>query len=111
MKLKVKKSRINAATKTICIIHEDDAKKLGVTPLNRIILNHRRKETAAVVNTSKTLVHSGEIIIDSELANILRVNTGDNIKAEPREMLISKEAIRKKIHNKPISFSEDLRKT
>jgi len=106
MKLKVKKSKINAATKTICIIHEDDAKKLGVIPLNRIILNYDRKETAAVVNTSTSLVHSGEIIIDSELANILRVNTGDNIKAEPREMLISKEAIRKKIHNKHISFSE-----
>ncbi len=106
MKLKVKKSKISAATKTVCIIHEEDAKKLGVAPLDRIVLKNDRRHAAAVVNTTTSLVKPKNIIIYNKLADVLGTETGDMIEAYPRAMLISKTSIRKKISDKRINLTD-----
>lgn len=108
MKMKIKRSRINADTKLICIINQKDAEKLGVDPLNRIILRdlNNKKRITSVVDTTTDLVQPGNIILDEKLANVLGVKNDDKIDVEPRKIVLSKSAIRKKIANKQMSLQD-----
>ncbi len=106
MKLKVRMLELDASGKPIVIINSEDARELGVYPLERIVLINGRKRTAAVVNITKKFVKMGEIIVYDEVKEILGLRHGQIIDAEPRKELLSKNYIRKKIDGGEMNYKE-----
>jgi len=106
MKLKVRTLGLDAAGKTIVIINSENALELGVYPLERIVLQHRKKKLTVVVNITGRFVRSGEIVVYKEVQDILELKQGDLVEAYPREELISKSYIRKKIEGDELDYQE-----
>jgi len=106
MKLRVRCLDLDAGGKTIAIINAEDARELGVHPLERIILKKGRQTLTVLVNiTSKSVMH-GDIDVYSEVKEIMRLRDGDFIEVSPRPELASKQYIRKKIDGGELSYKE-----
>jgi len=106
MKLRVRTLGLDAGGKTIVIINSEDALELGVHPLERIVLRHGRKKLTVVVNITEKFVKPGEIVIYKEVKDILGLKSENIIEAYPREELISKGYIRKKIEGCELNYKE-----
>jgi len=106
MKLRVRVLGLDAAGKTIAIINDEDARELGVHPIERIVLKKGSKKLTVVVNTTKKFVKEGNIVVYKEVSELLRLKTGDTLEAEPRETLASKYYIRKKIDGGELAANE-----
>ncbi len=106
MKLKTRMLGLDAAGKPIVIINSEDARELGVYPLERIVLANGRRRTAAIVNVTKKFVKPGEVVVYNEVKEILNLRKGQYIEAEPRKELISKGFIRKKIEGSELEYKE-----
>ena len=106
MKLKVKTVNLDAGSKTIAIINREDARELGVHPLERIILSKGSKSVSAAVDISSDFVREGEIAVYAAIRNILKLKSGEKIDAEPRKELASKDYIRKKIDGYELNRKE-----
>jgi len=98
MKLKVRCLDLDAGGKTIVILNKNDAEELGVHPLDRVVLTHGKRELTAIVNISELFVKKGEIAIYDEVKRELFVNNKDVINVKPREELLSKKSIKRKIN-------------
>jgi len=106
MKLRVRCLDLDAGGKTIAIINSEDARELGVHPLERIVLKKGRHMLTVLVNiTSKSVLH-GDIDIYSEVKDIMRLRDGDTIDVKPRPELESKRYIRKKIDGGELNYKE-----
>jgi len=106
MKLKVKILDMDAGGKTIAIINSNDARGLGVHPLERVILKKGNKKITVIIDTTERFVKQGEIGVYDEVRKELKLKKGDIIKAEPRPQLLSKEYIRKKIDGGRLNYNE-----
>lgn len=106
MKMKVKIPGLDAAGKTIVIINSEDARGLGVYPLERIVLSNKKRRTSAVVNVTKKFVRAGEIVVYNEVAELLNLRNGQYIEAEPRKETVSKGFIRKKTDGVELNYTE-----
>jgi len=106
MKLRVHCLDLDAGGKTIAIINSEDARELGVHPLDRIILMKGKKKISAVVNVSDRFVLSGNIAVYNEIKDELRLKDEDYINVVQRPELESKQYIRKKIEGTELTYKE-----
>lgn len=106
MKLKAKTLKLTAGGKFISIINEEDAKELGINPLERIVISKGRKKVTTIINTTTKIIKPGEIAVYDEAREFLRLKSGESVNAEPREELLSKKYIRKKIDGNELNYKE-----
>ncbi|MEM7813533.1 MAG: thymidine phosphorylase [Candidatus Aenigmatarchaeota archaeon] len=106
MKLRVRCLDLDAGGKTIAIINEEDARELGVHPLERIILEKGRARLTVLVNMTSRFVGRGNIYVYAEVRDLMRLRDGDVVDAKPRPELASKQYIRKKIEGGELSYKE-----
>ncbi len=109
MRLKMKSiiPGLDTSAKTLAIIDKYDANRLGVEPLDRIVVNHGKKEVTCVIDVDKgTLINSGYILLSNEVAKILDIKDGNEVYIRRREELLSKKYIRKKVDGKKLSYKE-----
>lgn len=97
---------MDAAGKTIVIINNEDARDLGVHPLERIVLKKGKKKLTVIVNTTSRFVKEGEIVVYKEVSELLGLKNRDVVSVECREHLLSKEYIRKKIDGGELYYKE-----
>jgi len=106
MKLKAKTISLTAGGKFISIINEEDARELGVRPLERITISKGSKKITTVVNTTRQFIKPGNIAVFDEVRRFLKLKSGDHVHAERREELPSKKYISKKIDGDELNYSE-----
>ncbi len=106
MKLKVRIPNLDAGGKTVVIINDDDAKELGVYPLDRIVLKNGKKCLTVIINTTNRFVRPGEIVVYEEVRSMLSLKKGMYVTACPREELISKHYIKMKVAGKELSYRQ-----
>jgi len=93
----------------VCMLNENDAKVLGVSSEDRVVLtNPNNKETyvSAVVNIVKNLFKQGEIGISSQAHNELQLGNDKNIIACRADKPESYDYIKKKMNGKELTFDE-----
>jgi len=106
LKLRVRTLDLDAAGKTIAIINKEDALDLGVRALERIVLHKKKKKITVIVNITPRFVKPGEIVVYNEVKEILGLKNKDIVFAEPREELVSKKYIRKKVEGGELNYNE-----
>ena len=106
MKLRVRCLDLDAGGKAIAIINAEDARELGVHPLERIILEKSRRRLTALVNVTSRFVGRGEIAVYAEVRDLMRLRDGDAVIAVQRPELESKRYIRKKIDGGELGYKE-----
>ncbi|MEM7819457.1 MAG: AMP phosphorylase [Candidatus Aenigmatarchaeota archaeon] len=106
MKLRTRTISLTAGGKFISIINIEDARELGVKPLDRVVLTKGRKKITTVVNVTREFVKQGQIAIYDEVKKFMNLRSGDFVHVEPREELISKKYIRKKIDGGELDYKE-----
>lgn len=106
MKMKVKVIDFDAGGKMVSIINKDDAREIGVMPLDRLNLVNGKRKITVVVNTSQNYVNRGIIGIFKKVAEKIKLKNGSIVDVELREELISKLYIRQKIEGGKISYMQ-----
>lgn len=106
MKMRAKVLELNAGGKMIGIINEKDALELGVHPLDKIVLSKGSNKVTLTVDTAKSFVKPGTILLYSDVKEIMRIKSGATVRVESRKPLVSKLYIRKKTDNQELSYLE-----
>ncbi len=106
MKLKAKLIDLEAGGRFIVVINEKDAKKLGINPLDRVILSFSNKELVAIVNTAEKTINEGEIGVFEEVSNYFKLKDNEEINVRFAERPSSIEVIKKKLNGEEISKEE-----
>lgn len=106
MKLRVRCLDLDAGGKAIAIVNAEDARELGVHPLERIILSKGRQRLTVLVNVTPRFVLPGDIAVYAEVKEQMRLRDGDVVFASPRPELASKQYIRKKIDGGELNYRE-----
>ncbi|MCD6434172.1 MAG: thymidine phosphorylase, partial [Candidatus Diapherotrites archaeon] len=91
---------IDLATGTlVCVLHEDDARKLGILPIDRIELFNPRnkKRVVCIADITNTIVKKGEVGLFKEVKKELAVAANTKIFARVVQRPESIEFIRKKL--------------
>ncbi len=88
---------LDAGGKYIVVLNRKDAEDLGVRPLDRVIINYRKRTAVAIVNVSSTFVKEGEVLFFHEIAKNLNLVNGAKVDIRARGELISKRFIKRKI--------------
>lgn len=109
MKLKVKFLRWSAGL-PVAILHKDTAAKMGVHTKGRVSLNTisgPKKSLSTIINTSENhLVRKNEIVLSSEIHQILKIKNGQLLDVNLAQTIPSLENIRKKMNGKKLSKKE-----
>ncbi len=105
--LKVKAFPIQTG-KVIVILHEDDAKELGVFAGERVELENKKnnKRCVAIVDVTQHAVVDGQIGLYEETLEKLKCKSGCLISARATEPLKSVDLIRKKMTGEKLTTSE-----
>ena len=85
----------------IVIVNTQDAKELGVNPMDRLIIERKGEEHTGIIDTTKHLVEEGELGLTSELTDLegeLNVSVAERPK--------SVDYIKKKLENKELDREE-----
>ncbi|MBN1940593.1 MAG: thymidine phosphorylase, partial [Candidatus Diapherotrites archaeon] len=96
------------AGKLISIIHEKDAKELGVFPLDRIEISNKlnRKSITTVVDTTTTMLKENEIGLFEDVKNALGAKRGQALEVKASYQPASVAFIKKKIHGESLCEKE-----
>lgn len=105
MELKIKQCSLESGGKTIAILNKQDAEKLHVRALERIVVSNERKKVTCIVNISDKVVKKGEIMLYSEAQEELGSKKG-YVSVKPRHKLMSKEYIHDKVKGKELTEKE-----
>lgn len=99
MKLKVKDVNLSSGGPLIAIMHEDDAAKLDLYPLDRIKISRDNKKAIAVVDISKkgSGVEPGVIGLFKEVLNEIKIKDNSIVDIEVENKPESIEFIKKKL--------------
>jgi AMP phosphorylase len=108
MKLMVRPLSFETGKKYIIIIHELDAAKLGIHPLDRVIISTEKDSLVAIVNTTKDFVIPGEVAICTEIKENLKVKLGDYVSVKPAPLPESVEFIKQKLYGMRLDASQML---
>ncbi|MFA4820125.1 MAG: AMP phosphorylase [Candidatus Aenigmatarchaeota archaeon] len=106
MKMKIKIMNLDAGGKSIGIINQKDAMALGVHPLDRIVIQKGKRKATVTVDTAKSFVKQGTIVVYNEVKALMNLKSGDTVDAEPRKTLLSKSYIRKKTDGQELNYKE-----
>ena len=102
MKCKVKKKRLSSGGPLIAIMHETDAQKLGIHPLDRIQI----KKTAVVVNLTCCDIKPGYIGLFIETWNTINVKENEIIDIQPAKKPLSLKYIKQKLDGYELNEEE-----
>ncbi|HLD58729.1 MAG TPA: AMP phosphorylase [archaeon] len=96
------------AGKLISVIHEIDAKELGVFPLDRIEITNRKngKHIVTVVDTTTTMVRENEIGLFKDVQKALGIKKGQGAIVRQSPQPESVALIKKKIKGEALSAEE-----
>ncbi|MEM2963406.1 MAG: AMP phosphorylase [Candidatus Anstonellales archaeon] len=94
------------AGRKIVVLNEEEAIENDIYPSYRVLLEHNKRKTIAIVNLSRDHIKRGEIGIYEEVAEELGVGDGDKILIRQMEKPESMEYIKKKLDGKELSQSE-----
>ena len=99
LELKIKNLNLEAGTRVV-VINEDDAKDIGVRPLERVELYDPVKKDSfgVVVNISEDYIKKGEIGVYRDVAKLL--DSKNYVKISPVKDSDALRIIRKKIDGK-----------
>lgn len=104
--MKIKVLNLDTGGKSIAVINEKDAVEIGVHPLDKIVIRKGSKKATVTVDTAKSFVRRGSIVVYDEVRRLMNLKSGDMVDAEPRKSLESKLYIRKKIDNHELNYGE-----
>ncbi len=100
MKLKVRHQRLSAGEKAIAVLNEEDAKELGVLPLDRIMLSARKRKVTVIVNTTNKYIKEGEVGLFTDVYEILKTK---EVEVQPVKEFSSVRYIREKIEGRRLT--------
>jgi AMP phosphorylase len=105
--MKVKRFDIEAG-KLISVIHEIDAKELGVLPLDRIEITNlqNKKKVVTVVDTTTTMVGENEIGLFADVQKALGIKSKQAVEVKQSPQPESVALIKKKLEGKALSEKE-----
>ena len=92
----------------IIVIHEEDAKRNGIYPGNKIILKWGKKQTEVTVDLSKELIKEGEVGLFKDIIEKYPIQEGEIIELFLAPPPSSLEAIRKKLKGGRLNYEEIL---
>lgn len=102
MELRVRCLDLDAGGKMIAVLDDDDAKELGVRPLDRIVITakekYKEKNLTVIVNTSEKFIGRGNIAVYDEVRKELSLKPKQIVNVRRREQLESKNFIKDKIN-------------
>jgi len=88
------------------VLHEDDARELGLYAGDRAKITSRRESVIAIVDTTKKLVRRGEIGTFAELTEELKLKPHSTVSVTSAPYPISIEFIRKKMRGEDLTAEE-----
>jgi AMP phosphorylase len=91
--------------KPIVVLNEADARELGVTPGNILLIIHGDKQKTGVVMTTKTMVNKGSLMVTNELANALGLKEGGAVGIKPLSIPPSFPALKKRLRGERLEES------
>ncbi len=106
MKLSIKTMNLDAGGKAIAIIHEHDALSLGVHPLDKVVVRKGKVSITVTIDTTKTVVKPGTMIVFKEVTDILKLKNNDMVEAEALRALASEQYIKKKIDKDELNYDQ-----
>jgi len=92
--------------RNIVVLHEDDAKELGLYASDRAKLATPKATLVAITDTTTRMVRSGEIGTFAEVTKALDVNAGDVISVTPVPRPQSIDFIKKKMDGQQLTDKE-----
>jgi len=104
-KFKVKYFDIEAG-KLLAVLNEQEATELDMFLSDRIGLKYNGKDITVIVDTSKTMVQRGEILIYAEAAKALGLKGGETIEIKHMPTPESIEYIKKKMDRRSLTQDE-----
>lgn len=102
---KVKKIDLCAGEYTV-ILHERDAKELGVRNLDRVKVVGKKTSITAIVETTDAIVEEKEVGLLEIGYDTLEINEGDNVELLPATRPMSVDYIKKKMNGLDLSAEE-----
>lgn len=105
MKLKAKYIDMESAEYT-CVLHDDDAKEMGVREQDRIRLKHERNSIVALLQTTDTVVNKGEVGILGRAYGILGPERDEVLEVVSTSKPESIKYIKKKMRGEELSTEE-----
>lgn len=106
-KMSIKVFDIEAA-KFVSIIHEIDAKEIGIMPLDRAEIHCKRtgKKITTVVDTTRTLVSQDQIGLFADILKAIGAKNKEQVWVQASPQPKSVHSIRKKLRGEELSASE-----
>lgn len=95
-------------TQSTVILHEDDAKELGVLPGNIVLLTIGEAFRSVIVMTTKTIAQRGECAVTPDLIKDLGVSEGEIAGIKPLGLPPSFNALKKRLGGEKLSEGEFL---
>jgi len=90
------------------VLHEDDAKALGVTFGSRVrVVKGDRSATASVI-TSRTMVRRGSILVTPDLSSDLKLSREDRVQVKPISITAGYMALQKRLRGERLDYDEML---
>lgn len=106
LKLKVKIIGLETGGKPIVILNKEDADELGVRSLNRVRIEYKGKELAAIVNTTSKVIGHGHIGVSEEVKNILKVGQDAEVSVEIAKFPSSLTYIINRLKGRKLNYDE-----
>jgi len=92
--------------KLIALLNETDAAEMDIFIADRIKLRYKDKDIHVIVDTTKTVVQKGEVMLYAEAARALGIKGGETIEIEHLPTPASLEYIRKKMDRRTLTADE-----
>jgi len=105
MKLKVKILNWSAG-RPVAILHVHTAEKLGVAVNERIELKFNSTKAISVVDLAKKLLDENEIVLSTEISDLLKVHAGDLIEISYCPRPLTTKLIKRKLDGEKLSKEE-----
>lgn len=106
MKLSVRLLGLEAGGKNIVVLHKNDADILGVHSLERVVITKKKASITAVVNITQREEFKKVLGVYDEVEEALDLKNAEIVEVIPREPLVSKKYIRKKIEGEELKKHE-----
>ncbi len=105
MKLKFKSAKLISSV-YVSILHPNDARKLGLNANDRVKVKKGKKEIAAVIDISDSLVKEGEIVCSEDFKKVLNLKNNDFVDVSYLPQPDAVRYIRKKLDGKELNKKE-----
>jgi len=106
LNLKTKHISLEAGSKPIVILNNDDAEELGVLSQGRVKVSYRQKELTALVNTTTTFLQKGEIGLFDKVWNFFEIKEESIVDVESTHFPRSTSFIKNRLKGRRLNADE-----